>query len=192
MKPDIKIDRDLVINISNGSEKSFEILYKAYFDEVIQYAYRYLDDKDHAFEIVQDVFVKLWEKRVDIIDIKSIKGYIYRSVYNAIVNYFKHQTVIRRHEDSSLAELKRIEMESFEDTFYNCENQEKLHEFIEELPQKNREVFKMKYFQEKKYREISKEMNITERTVETHIRNAIRELRSKFMKFMEKQYLWFF
>lgn len=192
MSQDKKIDRDLIESISNGSQKSFEVVYKAYFEEVVRYAYRYLEDKDIAFEIVQDVFVKLWENREGITEIKSIRAYIYRSVYNSIVNYFSHKKVIRKHEKSAISELKRIELEDFEDTFYGYDNHDKLYEFINELPEKNRAVFKMKYFEEKKYREISREMNITERTVETHIRNAIRELRSKFKNFMENQYLWFF
>lgn len=185
-----KFDPDILEKISGGDEKSFELLYKALFNELCRYAYRYLNDENSAYEIVQDIFVKLWEKRTETKGIKSVNSYLYRSVYNAIINYFDHQKVIRRHEVFAIVELRKFELGDFEDTFYGWDNYDKLHEFIDQLPEKNKKVFKLRYFENYSYKEISKRLNITDRTVETHIRNSLKDLRGKFKSFLEKQYLF--
>jgi len=164
-------------SLQAGSLGNFEMLFKHYYAPLVVYACKYVGEIDVAREIVQDFFVKLYEKRNTIaIDI-SIKSYLYRAVYNSCINYIKQRNIQDRH-------LRNIDMdkddeENLENEINKVELQQKIFEIIESLPAKCRRIFKMNRLEGLKNEEIAQQLNLSKRTVETQISKALKILRGK-------------
>lgn len=155
----------------------FEETFKTYFVGLTAFAKKYVKDVDTSKEIVHDVFVNLWNKRDQIDPAKSIKSYLFTSVHNRCLNHIRDQKKF----DTSIEDFD-TETNNFttEDNNYleAAELEQKIHMILNELPEKCREVFKLSRFEGKKYKEIAEEMNISQKTVETHISKALKTLRA--------------
>ena len=173
------------VNILEGlkskDEKSFEVLFKTHYDTLVRFVYMYLNDLEESEEIVQDTFYTLWEKSENI-DIKSsLKSYLYQAARNKSLNFIKHNKVKQRHIDS----IKHTESEFLEDTHieYN-ELQDKINSALNALPPKCRQVFELSRFEEKKYREIAEELDISIKTVENHMGKALGLLKGSLKEYL--------
>src|SRR5512133_2847355 len=80
-----------------GNLDNFEALFKQYYAPLVVYACKYVPERDVAREIVQDFFVKLFEKRSSLTIDTSLKSYLYRSVYNACMNYINQRSIQEKH-----------------------------------------------------------------------------------------------
>ncbi len=154
-------------------------MFKQYYAVLVVYALKYVSDMDIAREIVQDLFVKLYEKRLSISIDVSVKSYLYRSVYNSCINYLNQRTMHEKH-------IKNISFEKEKEEDINPENeimavdlQRKIYEIIENLPVKCRKIFKMNRFEGLKNEEIAQILNLSKRTVETQISKALKTLKNK-------------
>lgn len=157
-------------------------LFKKRFDEyypmLCRIAYRYVQNKEECEDIVQETFVLIWQKKKDNLSDKEFVSYIVTAVKNNCLSFLRKQKIETIYmEDMSLSPLaieannERIE----EDQDHSPE--ETLIKILSILPPKCREVFMMSKLQSMKYREIAKELDISEKTVENHISKAIRMLR---------------
>src|SRR3546814_13040031 len=95
----------------SGPETAFEEAFKSNFKALHAYAYSVLQDEMMAEEIVQTVFLKLWENRERMTIHTSLRAYIYKSVYHASLNYVKTKKVQRRYMDAAMVEHKRRQTE---------------------------------------------------------------------------------
>ncbi|HJZ40781.1 MAG TPA: RNA polymerase sigma-70 factor [Bacteroidales bacterium] len=163
--------------LSNGSMGSFEALFKQYYSPLVVYASKYVPDIDVAREIVQDFFVKLYEKRNSVNIDTSLKSYLYRSVYNCCLNYINHRNIREKHLKS--IEFAREEDDSLENEINTLELQQRIYEVIETLPSRCRRIFKMNRLEGLKNEEIAVALNLSKRTVETQISKALKILRTK-------------
>lgn len=139
---------------------------------------RFLDEWEEAEEIVQDVFVKFWEKCGSLAPDSSVKSYLYRSVHNTCLNYLKHQKV----KDS----YRQYVIGFMEDFVYIPETdshregvQERILDEINQLPPRCSEIFKLSRFDGLKYQEIAEHLHISIKTVEVQMGKALRVLREK-------------
>lgn len=163
-------------------KKDFSKIYLNYFESLCLYAYRFFSEKDEAYEIVQDVMLKLWGKRDNLSYIDNIEKYLYRSVYNGCVNKLEKLKVKKKYADDKRLKLLEIELENFEETFYQWEIREKINCAVEKLTTQEKIIFEMRYYESMKYKEIASQLCISERTVETHLQKAIKFLRNKLKK----------
>ncbi|MFH5883063.1 RNA polymerase sigma-70 factor [Halalkalibaculum sp. DA3122] len=164
--------------ISESDQEAFNRFFRSMYPRLIHFAMRYTRRKTVASDIVQDAFVKLWEKRRNIDPGQSIKAYIYRTVRNKALNY------IRDHSDETVG------LEVLNDTPADTETEiqlndrseqlwELLKQWIEELPDRQREAFKLSRFDGLDHEEIAGVMNISSNTVNNHIVAALDNLRSR-------------
>ena len=137
---------------------------------------------DIAREIVQDFFVRLYEKRQTLSIGVSVKSYLYRSVYNCCINYFNQRNIQEKHLKS--IDLERDVEENLQSEIDTIELQYKIHEVIEELPTKCQRIFKMNRLEGLKNEEIANQLNLSKRTVETQISKALKILRNKLANYM--------
>lgn len=168
--------------------ENFDITYKAlfrrYYPSLIFYATR-LVGEEAAEDVVQDVFVELW-KRKDHIEIgDQIQAFLYRAVYTRALNVLKHRNV----EDGYCAAMEEINQRRAE--FYQPDNNEvirriedkelrkEIHDAINELPDKCKEVFKLSYLHDMKNKEIADILGVSLRTVEAHMYKALKYLRGR-------------
>lgn len=94
MQPNLQL---IFSEIKQGNQQAFEKFFKMFYAPLCGFALGFLGDRDEAEELVQDTFVKLWEKRDEISIETSLKSYLYSSVRNACFNYLKHLKVRQAH-----------------------------------------------------------------------------------------------
>lgn len=158
---------------------SFERLYTTYFSGLHRYVNTIINDEMESEEIVQNVFIKLWERR-ETIDIQlSLKAYLYKSVYNESLNWLKHQKVKQAYETHSLYVMKQTSAPEAHEDLAGKTLQQKIREALLDLPEQCRTIFQLSRFEELKYREIASQLNLSEKTVENQMGKALRILRLK-------------
>ena len=163
-------------------ESMFELLFKTHFQHLFNFAFQFVSDADIAKDIAQNVFVKLWEQRNNIDTQKSIKSYLFTSVRNSCINH------IRDHKkyNSSILDVELLQMDSginIDNLEYN-ELEKKINEILGSLSYKCRKVFEMSRFENKKYKDIAIELDISEKTVEAHMSRALKSLREQLKEYL--------
>lgn len=169
----------LQLMLDKGNKKAFTDFYIQYFKRLLIESDKYVKDIYVAEEVVQDVFLKIWERSDDLTQIQSIKSYLYRSVINASINYVNRQRNLEQHHQKIVDEFTEDQADQLDE-----ENEliVLLFDEIEKLPPKCKEIFKMNRFERLKYREIALKLDVSERTVENHIANALKLLREAMLK----------
>lgn len=168
--------------------ENFDIVYKStfrkYYAKLLFYATRIVGEEG-AEDVVQDVFVELWNRKETIEIGDQIQAFLYRAVYTRSLNVLKHKTI----EDNYCSSMEEINQKRAE--FYHPDNNEvikrienhelrsEIHEAINELPDKCKEVFKLSYLHHMKNKEIADILNISMRTVEAHMYKALKFLRAR-------------
>jgi RNA polymerase sigma-70 factor (ECF subfamily) len=171
-----------IIPAGNGDMFAFDALFKQYYAPLVVYACKYVSNVDTAREIVQDFFVKLYEKRETLsIDI-SVKSYLYRSVYNCCINYINQKNIQDKHLKS--IDLDRVDEENLESEINTVELQQQIFLAINSLPAKCRRIFKMNRYEGLKNEEIAHQLNLSKRTVETQISKALKILRKRLSDYL--------
>ncbi len=174
-------EKALFKEISKSNEKAFEKLFHRYYGHLCLFASRIIQNDNAAEEIVQDFFVKLWEKREQITIETSVKSYLFRAVKNLCLNFIQHNKTKLRYAQSILAEVSNNQTD--DDSFTEINLAEKIEESIQSLPTKRREIFRLSREEGLKYREIAEKLNISIKTVETQMGLAIKTLRYKLKSY---------
>lgn len=167
-------------------QDTFEQVFKVHFKALHSYAYAILKDMDMAEEIVQTVFLKLWEKKETIRINTSLKAYLFKTVYYDSLNHLKHEKVKMKHWDHIHYELKQGAAQESGEPLIGQEKelQQRLDQALNLLPEKCRMVFQLSRFEELKYREIADRLNISIKTVEAHMGKALKTLRAELAEFL--------
>lgn len=160
----------------SNSEQTIKQLFDELFHQLVLSSYKYLNDYAQAEEIVQDVFVKIWQNFDDLNEIKDLKGYFFRAVQNSSLNFLKHLKVRKKFIEDS--EVLNISMEkSHEETISEEETKIRIHEAVNKLPDNWKEAFVLSKYNKLKYHEIAEDMNISHKTVEKYISKSLQFLR---------------
>jgi RNA polymerase sigma-70 factor (ECF subfamily) len=155
---------------------NFDAIYVTYYPRMIRFAGEYVLRKEDAENIVQDIFVLLWEKR-DVLDIKvSLVPYLFTLVKNKCLDFLRHKLI--EEEFAKEYEAKQVALEQLNYAFSSDEDiEEILTAAINSLPERCREIFIKSRVEGKKYREIADELDISVNTVETQMSVALKKLR---------------
>ena len=170
-------DETLPFVPEEGDFGRFDRIYHEYAARLIVFARRFVTEK-FAEDIVQDVFVRVWQQGRFRLPSEELSRYLYRSVLNACRNSIRHELVVSRYVRTSLAELRLGEVEyelRILDEPRN-EREDVLRALIEQLPERCREVFRMSRFEGLKNREIAARLGISETAVEKHLARAVGRL----------------
>jgi len=174
---DYQDEKDIVKKIASGDLKAFESLFHKYYGRLCAFAGQMIHDDAEAEEIVQDLFVRLWEKRGQLDIETSVKNYLFRSVKNHCLNYIQHNKIKIRHAKTIISDSE--ESNSEEINFSEPDLLSKIEESIGALPEKRREIFTLSRHDGLKYHEIAAKLNISIKTVETQMSLAMKTLRDK-------------
>jgi RNA polymerase sigma-70 factor, ECF subfamily len=174
-------EKDLFERMKKSDEKAFEILFHKYYGHLCLFATKIINDDVAAEEIVQDFFVKLWEKKVHLFIETSVKNYFFRSVKNLCLNFIQHNKTKLRYAQIVISE---VENQFTDDNNYpEPDLQVKIEESINSLPEKRREIFRLSRQEGLKYNEIANKLNISIKTVETQMSLAMKTLRDKLKNY---------
>lgn len=157
--------------------QEIENLFKDYYEALHRYAFSILKDEDDAKDILQIVFINIWERRETLQITSSTKAYLYRSVYNESLNYIKKEGVRLKHQEgaSVLQESTQPTTDAQEDIIMW---KQKVDSVLDQMPPQCRTVFVKSRTENKKYLEIADELGISVKTVEAHMSKALKIIRT--------------
>jgi RNA polymerase sigma-70 factor, ECF subfamily len=155
-------------------EQFLQELFKTYYKGLCLFARQYIHDNEKVEDIVQDVFLNIWEKGELNASEAQVKSYLYTSVRNRCLNFIRDHKKFNDNIDTSFIEnsieSNRIEYRELEQLIKAA---------IASLPEKCREVFELSRFKEMKYQEIADALGISVKTVEAQMSKALKVLREK-------------
>lgn len=172
----------------SGDESTFEKVYKHFFSPLHAYAINMVKDEDIAKGMVQNVFLKLWERRERLSFSGSIQAYLYGAVYHECLNHLRHEKV--KLKNQLYVENTKIESNEAMIGMELMDLKANLHDAINELPERCRTVFHLSRFEGLKYKEIAEQLNISNKTVEAQMGKALKTLRVKLLEYLPL-IIWF-
>lgn len=171
------IDNELILALKNGDSNALNTIFEEYFPKLMRVAYSLTQDKETSEELCQDVFVYLWKSRKKLEIKTSIKSYLFRAIKNRCYSHFKktHNDLIEHSSELTLHAKTDLSADQDVQTL-------ELHLIIEKaisaLPEKTRSVFLLSREEEMSYKDIATNLDISVKTVEYHMGNALRQLKS--------------
>lgn len=153
-----------------------EQLFKTHYEQLHRYAFTVLKNTEEAKDIVQAVFLNLWEKRESLNINTSPRAYLFRSVYHECLNHIQKNDTRNRHHTAASDPDSHTEP-----LLFTAEEEqltrERINKVLDELPPQCREVFIKSRAEQKKYTEIAAELGIAVKTVEAHMSKALKLIR---------------
>lgn len=169
----------LLEQLKLGDRKAFTILFDYYYTGLVVYADRHLQDIELAEDIVQSVFVRLWENRQSIKS-SSIRYYLASAVKNNCIDLIRKKETQEKYARRQLSG----EFESGADFWAESELEQMIEKSINNLPPRCAEIFRMSRFEGLKTHEIAEKLQLSNRTVETQISNALKVLRKDLKDYL--------
>lgn len=181
--PDTKgKELELFEKLKEGQKKAFDYFFERYYQGLCVYSDKIIGSESVSKDIVQDFFVRLWEKRKDIAIGTNVKSYFIRSVHNRCMDYLSHQTVRATH-----AEYQRFSTNDddlMEYPLLDFELKQIIDKSIARLPNGIRETFILNRFEGLSYQQIADQENISVKTVEYRMGKALTQLRKSLSDYL--------
>jgi len=168
-------DEDLVLLLKQGQVDAFDVIYNRYWDKLFNAAYNRLNYTEVCEEIVQEIFIKLWEKRSVLTLTSGLKNYLFTAVKYNVIDYYRKQLL----QNSFISANKnRSEQDNTtEDNIFVNDLKMHLENLINALPGKCKNVYELSRLEHKSNKEIAVLLNISEKTVEGHLTKALQHIR---------------
>jgi RNA polymerase sigma-70 factor (ECF subfamily) len=170
-------DNLLVERIRQNNKDAFRLLYNRYSKKIYFYSLKYLGNNIEVEELVQSVFINVWENRESLDPANSVKSYIYKSAVNYIYNYIKKRNIHARYIE---AQMHRDEIHSNhtdEQVLFN-DLERSLNSVIGTLPSQQQKIFQLNHFEGLTHKEIAMKLDISVRTVENQMYRAQKTIRT--------------
>jgi RNA polymerase sigma-70 factor (family 1) len=174
-------DIELYGLVKSGDEHAFTMLYRRHWKGLFNSAHKRLQCRDRSQDIVQNVFIDLWERR-SALEIANLQAFLYTAVRFQVFKFTSRQT-----EHTQLLQSFEHTLEAMgraDDTVLEGEISNLLALWIEALPEKRREIFLLHCFEGRSTADIAQQLDISQKTVQNQINTATSELRGKFDKIL--------
>ncbi len=168
--------------IRNGDKKAFDEMFLLYYKELCRFAIVFLHNRDDSEDVVQKLFVRLWEKRKYLTQPENTKSFLYKSIYNESLKHLKSNAT-REKCNLQFALQTRMEVNNIETTDLSSFLPH-LKNAIDKLPTKCREIFVLHKIEGFTQKEISEILGISTKTIENQIAIAISKLRTELKPFL--------
>lgn len=186
-------EKETIQLLKNDSHEAFSELYNIYWEQVYNFSRLYITSSEDAREVVQEVFVKLWEVRSFLKEEENFKGFLFIITRNIIFDHSKRNFNENFYKTSVLQAFNEGNIKEYyeqEDTLYATQLSELIDRLIDSMPTKQREVFLLSRKEHLSYKEISERLGISQKTVEIHISKSIKFLKNHIvLLFMFAYYL---
>jgi RNA polymerase sigma factor (sigma-70 family) len=178
-------DLELWQAFKSGDKEAFSIIYKENIDDLLSYGYRITSDRQLIRDSIQDLFLNLWQTRLNLNDTDSIRFYLYRSLRNKIVGDIRKNNHTKIDSSNLFEDI--IGALSIEDDLIESEQLSeqllKLKRAIQQLPKRQQEIIQLRYYHDFSFDEIAEMMQINNQSVRNLLHRAITELRHFFYMF---------
>ena len=167
-------EKEILEKINRGDESGLQGLFDLYYKPLCVFALNFLDSYEEAEDVIQDLFVKFWERRGNTVFQGALRAYLFSSVQHNCIKILKskrkyHFDEIENYEDSLEDKYTSNGME---------EERERLYAEIEKLPEQCRKVFEAVVLKDMRYKEAAVQLDLSVNTVKTHLARAMKQLRS--------------
>jgi RNA polymerase sigma-70 factor (family 1) len=163
-----------IIEFQNGDKESYRTIFNLLYPVMCLFARKFINDYDDAEDVVQEVFVELWNQRAKFESLEQIKAFLYLSIRNRCINFIKHTNIKRKYVQT----VKPDTDTSFDDFVVEAEVAQNLNNAINSLPEQQKQVMILS-IQGLKNEEIAQSMRISINTVKLYKKNAYQQLRIK-------------
>ena len=168
---------DILMGLKRRDETALSVLFDTYYEKLYLFAEKYIYDSDKAHDIVQDVFLKIWENAERLELTSSIQHYLFASVRNGCLNYLKSLQI----EDRNIRKYMEAYIESQNvDMVDDEELLARIRQVLDELPEKCREVCLLRFVEGYKYAEIAARLDMNENTVKAQLHRGMERLKQAF------------
>lgn len=169
-----KISKELLENLKNGDDRAFEELYISYKESATRFCNSILKDIEESENIVQEVFIKIWNRKSLINPELNFTSYLFTIIKNRVFDYMKEvkkNELLREKFWDNIVDYKTEDAELKEERFI------KVKEAVDNLSVKRREIIKLNYEEGKSYEEIANQLNISKNTVKNQLVKAKQVIR---------------
>lgn len=166
----------LIARLRNNDMDAFDELYLKYFKLLCASAYFFLNNESEAKDVVQNLFIDIWERKLFQNFHDDVKGYLFLSVKNRCLNLLKSQKVKGRKEDAIIAEGQTF-YTNFEEEQSVPDCNEKLQYLLSNMKGQKQAAVRIVYLDGKKYKDAAHEMGISINSLKTHLKSALKMLR---------------
>jgi len=171
----LKNESLLVDELSKGNHLAFNELFNVYSKRLYLFAYGYLKSHEEAEELVQEVFTKIWEIRADLKKELSFKSFLFTISFNLIRKHFRTKVQILKYYNSNTIEIS--DKQSAQKISYDSLHQY-ITELVNKLPERRKEIFIKSRSEGHSIKEIAEELNISHKTVENQLTEALKFIRT--------------
>lgn len=177
-----KEEIQLIRSFKNGDTKAFEELFQRHHKKLYGFLFKLLNSKQDAEEIVQDTFVKIWEKHEDFIEGYSFESFLFKIAKNAFLN-LNRKNINRKVVESDLIFSQQKLTNNTEEYIIFKETSQIIDTIIDGLPPKRKEIFVMRRIEGFSRKEIAEKMNISVITIDSQLLKANKYLKKEMRKY---------
>lgn len=177
--------------LQQGEQSAFNFFFNNYYQPLVHFAFTFLKDTEAAEDVVEDCFLKLWERREIITSESSIKPFLYKTVRNACIDILRKQV----HSKAYVNHINKSPREFAPDAIKNIiisESMHQVHLAFQNLPSKYKQIFAMLWVQGKEVKEIAAELNLPVSTVKSQKQRVLELIRNQLPQLGSFMLLFFF
>jgi RNA polymerase sigma-70 factor (ECF subfamily) len=187
-----QVDKEILKGLQLGDQRAYSMLIRLYFQPLTVYAKSILTDFEQGKDIVQEVFLKIWNTHNSLNIITSLKSYLYRTVHNACIDFLRKEKLRNTIKAMSYDDLQ-FRMQIFEikeekhffDILFTNELEALLQKAIDDLPPQCKDIFLLCRYEQLTYSEIAVKLSVSLSTVKTQMVRAMQKLQESMKEFLD-------
>lgn len=181
---------DLLSLLKSGESKSFDIIYDRFADHLFDFICSRIRNKAVSEEILQEIFISLWRKRETLEITRTLEAYLFGSAKHKILTYIRSERVHRKYAEDFVLFAAQHYDNSNEEMMDVKDLQHCIDLKISQLPEKCRLAFRLSRVDHQPIQQIAERMNISKRTVENYLSQALKHLRTSMSEYLPVLILW--
>ena len=176
-------ERILLGKLKIDDQSAFTIIFTKYYPDLVRFSYGFTRNSESAEEIVQDVFLKLWENRTSLEIQTSLKSFLLKAVQNKCIDSLRHQSITSKYA-SVILEHPILSENDTENYILYSDLETHFNQAMSKIPAQYAEAFRMSRIESHSYQEIAEKLGVSVRTVEVRITRALSLLREELRDYL--------
>jgi len=176
------IDETILLNgISLGDKRAFDEIYNQYHSDIYKYVFKFVKSSDCSEDLCQEIFLKVWEKRENLADVRSFRAYLFTVSKNHIFDFLRHASVEQSAREEILYASRDLKNQ-VEDSIQSEEYYQHLQKVLDQMSPRNQEVFKLCREMDQTYDEAAEVLGISRNAIKKHMVKTMKLLKCSAQK----------